>query len=65
MIKYFCDQCKTEITRDIQFDGMEFKVGNHLLSLRIEDPMEEHFCICKYCAVDEVVKILDDRPKQG
>ena len=66
MIKYFCDKCKTEITRDNQFDGMQFKVGDkHFLNLYVEEPREEHFCICKYCAVDLVVKTLDDRPKQG
>ncbi len=76
MIKYFCDFCEKEITKENKVEGgfnTAGRLGTTLekkgLSLKVEiltssNETSNVGCFCKHCILDALYK-LDDRPKQA
>ena len=74
MIKYYCDICGDEITKDnekpIEFTGKALsKHGLPKRELKVTlteiDPCgDQEACVCKYCMLDAIRK-TDDRPREA
>lgn len=68
MIRYFCDKCGVEISRENQFEHKEFSVGNNVVELTImelpDTSTDANDAICLPCVLDEIYK-LDNRLKAG
>lgn len=63
MVKYFCDVCNAEITKENEFAYIKLDIGGHkiILAWDREEARTTEDVLCKYCVIDKV-KSLDDRP---
>ena len=62
MIKYFCDECDDEITRENQFDDQDLEVGNSKVELIFSSSNHEK-CICLKCFTEAVKELSASRAK--
>jgi len=62
MIKYFCDECDAEITKENQFECQKIKLKTSVVSVAITGSSARDDVVCLHCVI-KAVNGLDRRVK--
>lgn len=60
LIKWVCNRCRNEMESDPPSQW-----ESKLMPVTLKVEATEDFHLCRYCAIDLIVREFDDRPREG